>query len=70
MATVVAFSGASGDNVLVEEAADTVASKLMGTGGMVQLTRIPGAHEQFEPMPVWVTVARVAYVSASTRQWR
>lgn len=66
MPTVIVFSGADDDHILVDEDMQTVSDKFsptaMGASQLVQLTLLPSGRQRFEPGPVLVNPQRVAYL--------
>ncbi len=61
MATLIAFSGAGGDYIIVEEDPGKVADLLDSSSGLVRLSRIPAPVSR-EPIPAWVNPGRVAFL--------
>lgn len=66
MPSLVHFSAAQGDYVLVQEEPQSVADAMeAATSGLIKLTKISLRGERgVDPKPVWMNVARIAYVTA------
>jgi hypothetical protein len=62
MATLIAFSAAGGDYILVDEELNEVAQRLSGGDAYVELTIVPSARQRFDPSSAFVNTARVAYI--------
>ncbi len=67
MATVIGFSGAEGDHLLVKEELADVVQLLRHSGAdLVEVTVVPGYGEAFAEGPGFVNAARVAYLRAAS----
>ena len=61
MATLIAFSGLGGDDIIVEQDPAEVAKLLEEATGLVELRRIPAPVSE-HPIATWVNPARVAFL--------
>ena len=63
MATVIAFSGAPGDSIYVEEDLATVSAALaVGAPAYARLTQVPLQTDAFGKSEILLNVSRVAFV--------
>ncbi len=67
MATLIAFSGAGGDYIIVEEDPPDVANRLEDATGLVEFRRIPAPISE-HPIATWVNPARVAFLVEPIQQ--